>query len=247
MEYLNHVTLITGANGGLGSEIAKHLLTLGYKNIACHYRGSPERAASVLTEFGLEHSKHLFQADLTDETQVQAMHKAISESLGPVTNIINLAGGSTNGMSWKISSSDYQEVIDMNLKSTFLVCKEFIPELRGSRLGRIVNISSVVAFKGVVGASHYCAAKAGIAGYSVAIAQELASSNITVNVIALGYFDTGLITHVPEDIQKTIIDSIPLKRFGTTEEITGLLNYLLSPAGAYMTGQVLHLNGGLYS
>ncbi len=241
------VTLITGSNGGLGCELVRHLLSQGFTKIACHYRGSAENISAVLKEFGLEEDKHLFQADLTQEDQVQSMHQAIIASLGPVSNIINLAGGSTNGMSWKISSKDYDQVLDMNLRSTFLVCREFISDLRAAGAGRIVNISSVVAFKGVIGASHYCAAKAGIAGYSIALAQELANQNICVNVIALGYFNTGLITHVPENIQDEIKAAIPLKRFGTTAEIAGLLGYLLSDAGSYMTGQVLHLNGGLYS
>ena len=118
--------------------------------------------------------------------------------------------------------------------------------MRDARAGRIINVSSVVAFSGVAGAAHYCAAKAGIVGFSKSIARELISRQITVNALALGYFDYGMLYTVPEDLREAIREQIPAGRFGSAAEVGGMVAYLLSDEAAYTTGQVLHLNGGMY-
>lgn len=234
--------LVTGAGGALGGALVEYLLNNGFTNISCQYRDNE----GVLPKlFGDKFELYCFKADLTDEKQVINLHDWILK-LGPIYGLVNLAGASTNSMSWKMSKQEFLSIIDANLMTTFLTCKEFIPEMRNQGFGRIINTSSIVAFTGAIGASHYCAAKAGIAGLTRALSLELANKNITSNVLALGYFDKGLITHIDEKTQENIVSKIPLKHFGHTNELGGQVKFLLSDDASYITGQTIHVNGGLY-
>ena len=239
--------LITGANGGIGCELVGYLVSNGVRNIACTYRSSNENILAVLKAYELNPEKHLFYAELTDQNTVRQLRSSIDDQLGPVWGLVNLAGGSTNALSWKMSKEEFQLVVDQNLLTTFLCCREFIPEMRKNKMGRIVNVSSVVAFTGAAGAAHYCAAKCGIIGLTKALSLELAPKDITVNALALGYFQYGLIDHLSGESQEQIKSTIPVKRFGKANEIGGLVQFLLSEDAAYTTGQVFHINGGLYS
>lgn len=238
------LVLITGSNGGIGSALVEYLLDHGCRNVALHYRGSLEHVEALLKRHDLDPAKHLFYGDLSDEDQVKNLRQSIEQSLGPVSSLINIAGSSTNNLSWKLSVGEFQKVLGDNLLSTFLCCREFCGPMRANGGGRIINLSSIVASTGVAGASHYCAAKAGIEGFSKALALELAPKLITVNVLALGYFRYGLINHLSETHQEVVRSQIPLKRFGEGNEIGGYVRFLLSSEGAYTTGQVLHINGG---
>ena len=243
----NALILITGASGGVGANVTEFLLQSGWRNLACQYRSNPDPISAVLAKYNLDPCERLLQADLTDENEVASLHQSVLNRFGPVYGLVNLAGGSRNGMSWKMSRQEFQQIMDINLTTTFLTCREFIPEMRGQAVGRIVNISSVVAYTGVAGAAHYCAAKAAIIGYSKSLALELAPKNIATAVIVLGYFDFGLIHTIPAEQRDQIRKRIPAQEFGQAEHIGGLLSFLLSDAGAYSSGQVYHLNGGLYS
>lgn len=238
--------VITGASGGIGSQLTDYLIRTGTRDIVCQYRSSPDPLLSVLSQHGMDPLKHSFRADLTDEGEVRALAAFAQENLGRVWGTINLAGASENGLSWKLTKNAFSKIIDANLLTTFLVCKEFIPSMRAAAGGRIINVSSVIAFTGIVGASHYCAAKAGIVGFTKAIAAELAGKNITANSLALGYFKYGLIEDVPADMLDQILARVPVKRLGTIEEIGGIVRYLLDESSAFTTGQVMHVNGGLY-
>lgn len=240
------VILITGANGGIGSEVVDYLISIGIRNIACHYHKSNKQLASVLHRHGILIEDNCFNADLTIEDEVINLKKNIEKKMGNVWGLINMAGGSSNGMSWNLDINEFKRIIDINLLSTFLCSKIFIPSMREKQKGRIINISSIVASSGIIGASHYCAAKAGVIGLTKALALELANKNICVNTIALGYFNVGLIEHIPEDELDALRGQIPLKRFGLSGEVGGLIFYLLSKEAQYITGQVLHINGGLY-
>jgi NAD(P)-dependent dehydrogenase (short-subunit alcohol dehydrogenase family) len=149
-------------------------------------------------------------------------------------------------MSWNLSLDDYKKVIDDNLTSTFLMCREFTPSMRSAGCGRIINVSSVIAHSGVAGASHYCAAKAGVEGFTKSIAIELSRKNITANAVALGYFETGIIDQVPKEAQDKIKALTPAGRFGRVEEFAGVVKYLLSDSSSFMTGEVLNVNGGYH-
>lgn len=238
--------LITGASGGIGCALVEYLLSQGMRNLILHYRNEPEFLHAILHRFELPIEKHCLQADLTLEKEVGKLSAKLKAGHDPLWAVINLAGSTSNGMSWKLSLDAFRKVIDSSLLTTFLTCRELIPMLRESGAGRIINTSSIVASTGVVGASHYAAAKSGVESFTKSLALELASKNITVNTLALGYFEYGMISSVPEDIRSSLKMKIPANRFGLGSEIGGLVRYLLSDEGSYMTGQVLHLNGGLY-
>lgn len=239
-------TLITGTNGGVGSQIVSFLLEKGHRNIACHYRNEHSEISGILSKFDLDPQKHLFQANLTDEKQIRSMREGIEGRLGIVGNVVNVAGASKSSMFWKITKDDFQNVFEDNVLSSFLCSREFVAGMRERGYGRIINFSSIVGFTGVVGAAHYCAAKSALVGLTKAMALELANRKVTVNAIALGYFNFGLIEDVPEEMQQQIKSKIPEGRFGEKEDVGGLVQYLLSPESSFITGQLLHLNGGQY-
>lgn len=237
-------TLITGANGGIGSAVTEHLLKHGVSRLLLHFRSESGRLQEIVEKYP-HFEGEMYEADLTEEDQVKRMFSSMKEANRVPLNVVNIAGGSTNGMFWKLSLEDFQKVVGMNLQTTFLVSREAVSEMRNSQYGRLINVSSVVARKGVVGASHYCAAKAGIEGMTRALSKEVGSKNITVNSLALGYFEAGLIRDVPEKYQDQLRAEIPLKRFGNGAEVGHLVGSLLDKSASYITGQVIPLNGGL--
>jgi 3-oxoacyl-[acyl-carrier protein] reductase len=238
--------LITGSNGGVGRMIANHLLAQNYREILFHYRSVNDDIAKICKKFDLDPSIHCLQADLCDAESVNNMKSIVQAKFGVVDRLINVAGGSTNGMSWKLSTDEFMSVIKDNLLSTFLCTKAFVPEMRENKFGRVINFSSIVGATGVVGAAHYCAAKAGVVGYTKALSLELASRGVTANAIALGYFNAGLIEDIPQDIKTQILTKIPAGRFGEEKDIGYAIEFLLSEQSQYYTGQVMHLNGGQF-
>jgi 3-oxoacyl-[acyl-carrier protein] reductase len=243
---IDKTVVLTGASGGIGAALADYLLEHGVTRLALQYRSESDELFAVVRRHGLDPEKHCFRADLTNADDVSTLGERIGTAFGPTWGLINLAGSTSNGLSWKLSLEEFQNVLSNNLTTTFLACREFIPTMREADDGRIINISSVVAFSGVAGASHYCAAKAGIVGFTKAIARELSSRHVTANVLALGYFEYGMLYTVPENLRETIRQQIPVGRFGTAAEIGATVLHLLSPDSSYTTGQVLHINGGMY-
>jgi 3-oxoacyl-[acyl-carrier protein] reductase len=238
--------VLTGAGGGIGVALADELLSRGTTSLVLHHRSPAPELIEMVRRHGLDPARLCFQGDLAVEEQARAFGEAVIAGFGAPWGVINLAGASSNGVSWKLSLEDFERVMGANMTTTFLTCREFIPAMRAAGGGRIINTSSVVAFSGVAGASHYCAAKAAVAGFTKALAVELSSKAITANVLALGYFDYGMLYTVPEELREGIRGQIPAGRFGTAMEIAGTVGHLLSDEGAYTTGQVLHLNGGMY-
>ncbi len=162
--------VLTGASGGVGVALTIYLLAAGLSQLVCQYRTDGSDLFAVMRRHGLDPDRHCFRADLSEEEAVRALGANVRDSFGSVWGLINLAGASSNAMSWKLSLDDFQRVLADNLTTTFLTCREFVPGMRDERAGRIINILSVVAFTGVSGASHYAAAKAGIVGFTKAIA-----------------------------------------------------------------------------
>jgi 3-oxoacyl-[acyl-carrier protein] reductase len=238
--------LITGAGSGIGLSIVETLLSKGFMQLICQYRTRNKELFDLLVKYNLTPEDFTIQAELTDEEDIKAMREFGKKKFKEIYALINVAGASTNSMSWKMSKDDFSTIINANLMSAFLCSREFIPQMREQSMGRIINFSSIVGFTGTVGSAHYCAAKAGVVGLSKALSLELANKNITVNTIALGYFDRGLINDVSPELQQDIKTKIPLKRFGQANEIGSLINYILSEDSQYTTGQVFHINGGLY-
>jgi 3-oxoacyl-[acyl-carrier protein] reductase len=247
MTQSNKLVLVTGAGGGVGSELVDLMLTKKEYHVFCQYRNNADKLRQVYEKHNESFDENCFKADLTVQSEVCDLRSRVeSKVLSSLWGIINLAGSSSNAMSWKMSPDDFVQTLNANLLTTFLTCREFIPQLRQQGCGRIINASSVVAFTGTIGASHYCAAKAGIVGLTKALALELANKKITANVLAMGYFDKGLIEHLTPELQSDVKMKTPLGRFGTASELDGLIRFLLSPEGSFTTGQVCHINGGYY-
>lgn len=232
------VILITGATGGLGSAMVKHFEKQDVKLALHTFQQEPFDVAC-------EHA--WFKADLRDENQVSNLIATVLANFGKVDVLINNAGISRNGMSWKLSPAEFNEVIAVNLTAPFLLSHGLIPAMRSNNYGRIINISSVVAQTGVPGTVAYAASKAGILGMTKTIAKELASQPITCNALALGYFDQGMISEVSEELQQQIIAQIPKNKLGGVETILSTIDWLLTDACDYVTGQTISLNGGLFT
>ncbi|MEO9258128.1 MAG: 3-oxoacyl-ACP reductase family protein [Crocinitomicaceae bacterium] len=238
MEKTSKVVLLTGASGGLGTQMANHLYKSGYTlALHCH-----------LSEINIPESEKVqhFQADLGNPDEISAMVDAIVAVFGRLDVLINNAGVSRNGVSWKADIEDWDETIAVNLTAPFLMGKYCIPHMRKNNWGRIINITSVVAQTGFIGTAAYAASKAGLLGLTKTWSKELAAFGITANNLALGYFNTGMIDEVPADIQQEIINSIPLKKLGDPSSINTALDYILEENSLYFTGQTLNLNGGMH-
>ncbi len=232
------VILITGATGGLGSAMVKHFEKQDVRLALHTFQQEP---------FEVECEHAWFKADLRDENQVKNLLASILANFGRVDVLINNAGISKNGMSWKLPPADFNEVIAVNLTAPFLLCQGVIPGMRTNNFGRIITISSVVAQTGVPGTVAYAASKAGVLGMTKTIAKELANGAITCNALALGYFDQGMISEVSEEMQQQIISQIPKNRLGGVETVLTTIDWLLKDESDYVTGQTISLNGGLFT
>ena len=232
------VIVITGATGGLGREMVKHFEKQDVKLALHTFQHEP---------FEVECEHAWFKADLSDAFQVSNFVATVLANFGHVDVLINNAGISRNGMSWKLNNTDFQQVLAVNLTAPFLLMQGFLPGMRERNSGRIISISSVVAQTGVVGTAAYAASKAGLLGLTKTVAKEVAGNGITVNALALGYFDRGMITEVAEDLREKIIEQIPLKRLGSMDAILSTLDWLLADGASYVTGQTISLNGGLFT
>ncbi len=230
--------LITGATGGLGTAMVKHFEKQDVRLALHTFQQEP---------FEVECEHAWFKADLRDETQVKNLVASILANFGKVDILINNAGISRNGMSWKLNPADFNEVLAVNLTAPFLLCQGLIPAMRTNQFGRIINISSVVAQTGVPGTAAYAASKAGILGLTKTVAKELAGQPITCNALALGYFNQGMISEVSDEMQEQIIAGIPKKRLGGVETVLAAIDWLLKEESDYVTGQTISLNGGLFT
>jgi NAD(P)-dependent dehydrogenase (short-subunit alcohol dehydrogenase family) len=188
----------------------------------------------------------LVQADVRKAEEVARMVREVEQSLGPVALVVNNAGIVRDRTIWKLTADDWDAVMDTSLKGAFNVCKATVDGMRERSWGRVVNISSIVGAMGNFGQSNYAAAKAGLIGFTKALAKELARSNITVNAICPGFMDSPMVRSVPPEAQKKLLDQIPLGRFGEPEAVAEGVAYLAGKGGDYVTGQVLHVNGGMY-
>ena len=233
------VVLITGASGALGTALTEHFRAQSHIKLVLHFNANP--ILNIDNENVL-----LTQADLTQEHEVKGMMAKIEEKFGRLDMLINNAGISKSAISWKMSTEDFDATLNVNLKAPFLTSKYAIPLMRKHNWGRIVNISSVVAQTGFIGTTAYAASKAGLIGMTKTMSKELAAFNITVNTLALGYFNRGMIDDVPEELRSEILKNVPMNQLGEPATIAKTLELLLSEEGSFITGQTLNLNGGLY-
>ena len=239
------VALVTGGSRGIGRVIAEHLAKSGI-NVAICYSGN-ENAAQETIEACKKHGVQAMyvKADVSNADDVTEMFNQIKELMGPVEILVNNAGITRDGLLLRMSEADYDAVLDTNLKGTFLCTKAAIKEMMKARNGRIINITSIVGVQGNAGQANYCASKAGLIGMSKALASEVASRGITVNCIAPGFISTAMTDVLPEDVKAKMMEQIPTKRFGTTEDIANAAVFLASDESSYITGQTIHVNGGM--
>ncbi|HUB07225.1 MAG TPA: 3-oxoacyl-[acyl-carrier-protein] reductase [Myxococcales bacterium] len=243
---MKSVALVTGASGALGSAIAHRLAQAGCA-VAVHY-GQREKqaralAAAIEVDGGVAAA---FGADVRAPDEVALMVSEIERSLGPLAIVVNNAGLVRDRTLAKMSDEDWDVVVDTNLKGAFNVCRSVAEGMRARRHGRIVNVSSIVGAMGNYGQANYAASKAGLIGLTKALAREMARHNITVNAICPGFMDSPMVSGVPQEVQQKLLEQIPLRRFGEPEAVAEGVAYLVGPGGAYVTGQVLHINGGMY-
>jgi 3-oxoacyl-[acyl-carrier protein] reductase len=238
--------LVTGSSKGLGREIAMAAGKAGFRVIV-NYLTNETGAREVVNDI-TRHGQEAIsvKADVTSPSAVDRMFERIQSEYGELYGLINNVGLYKDATVWKMSPLVCNEVIHANLTSAYLCTRASIPFMRRLNRGRIVNISSVVGQTGVFGTSNYAAAKAGLFGLTKTVAKEVAKFGITVNCMVLGYFELGMFLRLPETTRKSIIDQIPLGRPGTANEITAPILFLLSEGASYLTGQLIHVNGGCY-
>ena len=235
------VALVTGGTRGIGAAISAGFRDAGYK-VAANYGGNDEAANTFKSETGID----VFKWDVGDFDACGAGVAAVAEALGPVDVLVNNAGITRDAMLHKMDAGKWRDVIRTDLDSVFNMSRHVIDGMRERGHGRIISISSINGQKGQMGQTNYSAAKAGIIGFTKALAQETAKKGITVNVICPGYIDTEMVRAVPEKVLESIIATIPVGRLGKAEEIAKAALFLAEESSAFITGATLTVNGAQY-
>ncbi|MQF64825.1 3-oxoacyl-[acyl-carrier-protein] reductase [SAR202 cluster bacterium AC-409-J13_OGT_754m] len=239
------VALITGASRGIGRSIAIRLATDGF-SVVFNYRSNPNNIAELITDIESRGGRAMSaRADVSNEAEVGLMVKTIHKLWGSVDILVNNAGIRKDQLLMRMTESNWDDVLDTNLKGAFLCSKAVLPVMMKKRFGRIVNISSIVGLTGNPGQGNYAASKAGIIGLTKTIAREVASRNITSNAIAPGYIDTDMVKELPAELRNRIQSMIPLGRLGTAEDVAGMVAFLCGEEANYITGQIIGIDGGL--
>jgi 3-oxoacyl-[acyl-carrier protein] reductase len=239
--------LVTGASRGIGRGIARELGRQG-ATVIVNYRSSEAAAqevADAITDADGEGYGYSIRANVTDPEAVLTMQEAIHETVGPIDVLVNNAGITQDRTFANMTAEDWHTVIDVCLHGTFNVTNAFYDDLRHADQGRLINIASVVGKQGNIGQANYAAAKSALFGFTRSLALELAKTGTTANCVAPGFTQTKMIEDVPDDVQEQIRDEIPLGRFADISEITGLVQFLAGSKSAYITGEVLDINGGI--
>lgn len=235
------VAIVTGGTRGIGLDITRALIADGYK-VAAIYHGNEEAAKACEQETGAR----AFRADVADFNACMKLCEDIEAGYGPVSVLVNNAGITKDGMMHKMSPENWHAVIETNLTSCFNMCRAVISAMRERGFGRIVNISSINGQKGQFGQTNYSAAKAGMIGFTKALALESAGKGITVNVICPGYIATDMTSAMKQEVLDSIIKQIPVGRMGHPDEVAALVSFLASDKAAFITGSTLSANGGQY-
>ena len=239
------LAFVTGASRGIGLAIASRLSELGYRVVGTATTASGvEALAHTLQQ--LNAANAALQLNLSDKETVKQQLAYFLDSFGTPDVIVNNAGITRDNIFLRLADDDWDAVIDTNLSGVYQVCKTLVKPMLKQRRGSIVNVSSVIGSTGNAGQSNYAAAKAGIEAFSRSLAQELASRNITVNSVAPGFIATDMTDRLPESQKEAILVSIPSKRLGCVDDIAGTVAFLVSENARYITGQTIHVNGGMY-
>jgi 3-oxoacyl-[acyl-carrier protein] reductase len=233
--------LVTGASGGIGEAIARQLHSRG-ATIGLHGT-RVERLEALAADLG--DRVHMFPADLSDRDAVSALGKSAEERLEGVDILVNNAGITKDGLFVRMSDDAWDQVLEVNLTAVFRLTRELAHPMMKRRNGRIINITSVVGVSGNPGQANYCAAKAGMIGFSKSLAQEIAPRNVTVNCVAPGFIESAMTEKLNDKQKDAIMGAIPMRRMGTGAEIASAVTWLASDEASYVTGQTIHVNGGM--
>ena len=237
--------LITGASRGIGAAIALELAKAGH-SISVNYNShsnDAERVVKDLLNIGVD--AKAVKGNVSDKKSVQEMINNATNSLGPVDILVNNAGIISDNLIMRMKDEEFDKVIDTNLKGTYYCTKECIPSMVKQRWGRVINITSVVGIRGNIGQTNYSASKAAIHGFTYSLAKEVATRGVTVNAIAPGYIKTATVDVLSDKLKDHIMTWIPMKRFGTPDEISGMVAFMASERARYMTGELVKIDGGM--
>lgn len=239
------VALVTGASRGIGRAIAE---TLGQQGATVIGTATSENGAQAITDYlaaaGIQGLGKVL--DVAKSESIDTLVAALGKEYGGISILVNNAGITRDNLLMRMKDEEWDSIINTNLSSIFRMSKACIRSMMKAKKGRIISISSVVGASGNPGQTNYAAAKAGLVGFSKSLAREVGSRNITVNVVAPGFIDTDMTRELSEDQRAAIFQNIPLARLGRPEEIAGAVLYLASSVGAYVTGETIHVNGGMY-
>jgi 3-oxoacyl-[acyl-carrier protein] reductase len=245
MKLIGKTALVTGASRGIGREIALELARQGV-DVVVNYAGSEAKAREVVEEIkGLGREAIAIQCDVSNSESVTDMVKETVDHFGKIDILVNNAGITRDNLLMRMKENEWDDVMNINLKGVFLCTKAVTRQMMKQRYGRIINISSVVGVSGNPGQANYVAAKAGVIGLTKTSAKELASRGITVNAIAPGFISTEMTDQLTEDIQNEMLKMIPLAQFGEPKDIANTVVFLASDDSRYITGQTIHVNGGM--
>ncbi len=240
-----HTAIITGAGRGIGKAIGETLARQGVNIVVADVDLDTARdAASDLEKFGVRSIG--LKADVSRASEVGDLFEHSVKEFGKVEILVNNAGITRDGLLMRMKEEDWDAVIDINLKGTFLCSKEAVKVMVKQRYGRIINIASVVAYIGNPGQANYSASKAGIVGLTKTIAKEYAGRALTVNAVAPGFIETAMTDALQENVKQEMMKAIPMSRFGTARDVANAVSFFASPESGYITGQVIHVNGGMY-
>lgn len=245
MKLEGKVAIVTGASRGIGREIALELARQG-ANVVVNYAGSEAKANEVVDEINkLGKDAFAIQCDVSNADSVSEMVSAALEKFGQIDILVNNAGITKDNLLMRMKEQEWDDVININLKGVFLCTKAVTRQMMKQRSGRIINISSIVGVSGNPGQANYVAAKAGVIGLTKTTAKELSSRGITVNAVAPGFITTDMTDQLPEEVKTEMLKQIPLARFGEPKDIANVVTFLASDDSKYMTGQTLHVDGGM--
>ena len=241
ISFKNKKILITGASGGIGQELVKKFVSLGGNVLGSGTKS--EKLDKIKKQYPDIKVKKF---DISDHSRIEEFMDDVSLELGGIDILINNAGINMDNLSLRMKDEEWKKVIDVNLGSTFLLCKYAVKKMLKNKYGRVVNITSVVGHTGNLGQANYSASKAGIIGMSKSLAIEYAKKNITINCVSPGFIKSKMTDNIVESVKAVLTSRIPMSRLGTGEDVSNTVAFLSSDAASYITGETIHVNGGMY-
>ena len=239
---VKQIALVTGASRGIGRAIAERLANDGFFVVGT---ATSDVGAESISSYLSENGKGI-KLDVADAKSIEEVIKTVNDDFGVPTVLVNNAGITRDNLLMRMKDDEWDDIINTNLTSVFRMSKAVLRGMMKAKTGRIINISSVVGFTGNAGQANYAAAKAGMIGFAKSMAKEVGSRNITVNTVAPGFIDTDMTKELNEDIKNALLASIPLSRLGEAKEIAHTVAFLASAGAGYITGETLHVNGGMF-